>query len=189
MKLIGLTGLRGSGKSTVANILCTEYGWIELSFANPLKKGLQEMFQLESKQLFGPDKEQVDDFWGVTPRELLQVIGTELFREILPQKLPYLKGPIWLKACEKELLKLKDNPNIPGIVISDVRFLDEVNLIRSYNGKILHVLRDSQKTSKWNLHSSEMMAANYKTFNPDYIIKNNKTIEALKKKLSYVELG
>ena len=78
--LIGLVAPKRSGKDTAANYLCSAYGFKKYNFADPLKKGVSEIFGLTYDQLNGDDKEKIDPFWGVTPRELFQKIGTELFQ-------------------------------------------------------------------------------------------------------------
>lgn len=48
MDLIVLTGLRGSGKSAVADYLCKNHGYQRRSFATPLKKAAMSMFGLST---------------------------------------------------------------------------------------------------------------------------------------------
>lgn len=102
--LIGLVAPKRSGKDTAANYLCTSYGFKKYNFADPLKKGVAEIFGLTYEQLDGVYKETVDPFWGVTPRELFQKVGTELFQFELPKIVPEFKDfdrTFWVKCFEK----------------------------------------------------------------------------------------
>ena len=61
------------------------------NFADPLKNAIGEIFGFSYEQLHGKEKEIVDPFWGVTPRELFQKIGTELFQYHLPNEVEKMK--------------------------------------------------------------------------------------------------
>jgi dephospho-CoA kinase len=50
-KIIGLCGLIGSGKGTVANELWQTYGYQPRSFANALKDGVASLFGSDRKTL------------------------------------------------------------------------------------------------------------------------------------------
>lgn len=102
--LIGLVAPKRSGKDTAANYLCSAYGFKKYNFADPLKKGVSEIFGLTYDQLNGDDKEKIDPFWGVTPRELFQKIGTELFQYELPKIVEQFNDygrTFWVKCFEK----------------------------------------------------------------------------------------
>ena len=83
--LIGITGKRGHGKTTAANVLIRDFGFIEYSFAKPLKEICKIMFRLTDEQVYGDYKikEKIDERIGRSPREILQLIGTEFGRERL----------------------------------------------------------------------------------------------------------
>ncbi len=138
--LVGITGACGAGKSTVARHLCEGHGWREMSFADPLKEGVMHMFGLRPEQVYC-DKETVDPFWGVAPRALLQVVGTELVRERLAQHLPQV-APVWVRALDRRLSALLASDPDAKVVIPDVRFEDEVEYIRARGGAIWHVSRE-----------------------------------------------
>lgn len=171
--IIGLSGLKGSGKSTVAKILCEKHNFIEFAFADPLKRGVQEMFGLSDFQLYGDYivKEMVDPFWNVSPRVLMQIVGTELMRNELPRHIPDMNN-IWIRMMEKRIKEC----NHPRIVISDCRFLDESCMIRNNNGLILRICRNGIYCE--DFHESEKMA-----FEVDYTIFNTGTIEDLEENI------
>ena len=90
--LIGLVGLIGSGKDTVAERLVTQHGFERDSFAKSLKDATASIFGWDRELLEGNTKEsrewreQPDIFWSkkfnkeITPRWVLQYFGTEVCR-------------------------------------------------------------------------------------------------------------
>ena len=91
--LIGLVGLIGSGKDTVAERLVTHHNYKRDSFAKSLKDAVSSMFNWDRELLEGNTsesrvwREQPDKFWSermgaeITPRWVLQYFGTEVMRQ------------------------------------------------------------------------------------------------------------
>jgi hypothetical protein len=123
--LIGLVAPKRSGKDTVANYLCSSYGFKKYNFADPLKKGIKEIFGLTYEQLDGKDKEVVDPFWGITPRELFQKIGTEIFQFELPKVIEQFGDfdrTFWVKCFEKWYITKKEEYEINRMYWSNNTF-------------------------------------------------------------------
>jgi dephospho-CoA kinase len=51
--MIGICGKKFHGKDTIANYLIQRFGFTKVSLADPLKKGVQEIFGLTDNQLWG----------------------------------------------------------------------------------------------------------------------------------------
>ncbi len=178
--LVGLVGKKGSGKSTFADFLSqSEKDFVEIAFADTLKQLLKNMFFLEDNQLYGSQKEIIDENLGVSPRQLMQIVGTELFRNHLRECLPELKledKSIWIWNLEKKIgMHPYHNRNI---VVSDVRFQNEVECIKRLGGIIIRISRPSLASSV-NSHSSEMLSLQEADIY--YDVTNDGTIEDLKK--------
>lgn len=124
MKVIGLLGGAASGKSTIGDYLVHKYGARKYSFAFPLKEIVRRAFDLTDNQVFGsqPFKETVDPRYNVSPRWLLQRLGTEGIRSVLGED-------FWWQNCLDRLAE--DDPTIA--VIEDFRFQNEVNGFLSLN--------------------------------------------------------
>lgn len=175
-KIIGLAGKKGCGKSTLASHLRWYLdGAVEYSFALPLKRAIREVFGFDDKQLgLSPDpdntKESRDEFWGETPRKIMQVVGTELFRDKLAELFPdnerFGKGNIWISAFEKWL---QGNTKHEHVIVSDVRFPNEAEAIRKLGGEIWLIERPSL-SAQTDSHSSEQIQ-----FSPDRVIVNDAT--------------
>jgi hypothetical protein len=149
--LLGLCGLMGSGKSTVASYLVSEYHFIELSFAGLLKDVVSLLFDWPRDVLEGDTPESrewrntVDEWWSqrlsidhLTPRMMLQRFGTDLVRQ-------KFHPDFWVIALERKIVRLmKTHTNI---VISDCRFENEVDLLHQLGGLVVRVERE---TPEWS---------------------------------------
>ena len=81
--IIGLTGGKGCGKSTVAKIINKLHDYEIISFATPIKDMLR-VLGLGDAELNDPTiKEIVLDEYGKTPREMMQSLGTEWGRMLV----------------------------------------------------------------------------------------------------------
>ena len=180
--LIGIVGLIGSGKDTVAERLVTHHGYKRDSFAKSLKDAVSSMFNWDRDMLEGNTtssrhwREQPDKFWSekmgkeVTPRLILQQFGTEVMRG-------QMYDGIWVDSV---IGRYKGE----NTVISDTRFQNEIKTIKAHGGKILLVKRGELPTreemqkqgalrSEWDWMGSEF----------DYIIENNGTLTQLNVKI------
>ncbi len=180
--LIGLVGLMGSGKDTVAEHLVEYHGFKRDSFAKSLKDAVASMFNWDRKLLEGSTKksrewrEQPDAFWSerfgkeVTPRWVLQQFGTEIMRG-------QMYDAIWIDSC---IGRYKGEPT----VISDTRFINEIKTIKAQSGKIICVKNGKLPTQKEmqekGAHQSEW---DWLNSDFDFVIENNGTKEELFEKV------
>ncbi len=127
MRIIGLLGAAGSGKSAVSNYLVDKYGARKYAFADPLKAIAQRVFDFTHEQLWGTQeqKETVDPRYGFSPRWLLQRLGTQGIREVF--------GPdVWWSLCLERILE--DRPALA--VVEDFRFVNEVEGFLAINDAV-----------------------------------------------------
>jgi hypothetical protein len=116
----------------------------------------------------------VDPFWGSTPREILQVFATEACRNIM-------RKDIWIRALERRILDLSDT-NL--IVIPDVRFINEVNAIRTWGGCLVKIVRPGWSHEDRATHRSESELIGYDDW--DDTIVNEGTLKDLSDKVNRV---
>lgn len=132
-KIIGVAGLANSGKDTLADYIIANKNksFSKYAFAKPIKDMMINCLGFSEEQCYNQElKQTVDNFWGLSPREVMLLVGTKLFRE-------NWRYDFWVKLMEKKII---DNPN-QNMIISDVRFPNEAELIRQYGGKIIVVHR------------------------------------------------
>lgn len=143
--IIGFVGFIGSGKDTAADYLVNSHGFRRDSFANTLKDAVSAIFGWDRTLIEGRTKEarewreQVDTWWAerlgmpqLTPRWILQQWGTNVLRECF-------HDDIWIASLENKLRQTKDD-----IVISDVRFPNEITAIHNAGGLVIRIKRGSE---------------------------------------------
>jgi hypothetical protein len=198
--IIGISGLIGSGKGTVADFLVENRNFVKLSFADRLKDGVSTLFGWDRALLEGDTvesrefREQPDDYWSketgqvITPRRVLQLYGTECLRQ------GFFDG-IWVSLVKQQIL---EDPN-KNYVIPDCRFWNELLMIQQIGGHTWEVWR-GEKPTYWEeagelnkqfnpppkdnniattypeVHPSEWRWAG---FNFDISIKNNGSLDEL----------
>lgn len=132
--LIGLTGLAGSGKSTVASMLADEFAFTELALADPILDMVCTLFQAAGvDQAWAIERalKEQPTVLGYSYRHLAQSLGTEWGR--------HLSEDFWLRVLQLRL----QQPELEGenVVISDVRFPNEAQFILDRGGCVVRVLR------------------------------------------------
>lgn len=134
--IIGLCGVKGSGKTTAAEYLGMSQLLHRVAFADPIKAALKVKFGLTDAQLYGDQKEIVDPLLGVTPRVAMQREGTEFGRDTYG-------GDIWIRVLKKRIdRRILAHPDITrGFAIEDVRFRNEADAIRSWGGIVIGLRR------------------------------------------------
>ena len=167
--IIAISGLIGSGKDTVADYLVNLHEFRRESFAGNLKNAMCEIFGWDREMLEGRSKssrewrEQVDEWWAkrlnmphLTPRWILQYVGTDVIRG-------HFHDDMWLASLENKLRKTDDD-----IIISDVRFKNEVKMLKDLGAVCVEVTRgdkpawyqyaldgDTKKLETLKVHRSE----------------------------------
>jgi hypothetical protein len=168
MKIIGVIGPIGSGKDTIAEYLIQNHGYTKLSFAARVKDVAAVAFGWPRDMLEGDTqasrvwREEVDPFWQITPRLALQKIGTEMFRA-------NICDDFWIRIVEQNVQQLKEQ-GVKGVVITDCRFENEIQLIKHLVGTVIRVQRDAPPPwaedalqgkpfdSRYNVHVTEWNA-------------------------------
>lgn len=239
--IIGLSGLAGSGKDFIANILVEQHKFVKIALADPLKRICQDVFNFSDQQLWGPseernkpdkryftgrtrneivdyedarclcalDKISRDDFSEptkeemleyrkiyLTPRFALQQLGTNWGRNCYPD--------IWTNytlRLAKKLLSNQDWQYDPrygtwqesgdfdhpqGVVISDIRFQNEMTAVKNEGGKIVRIYRKKSTTLYGidSLHSSEQEQREIPDSAFDYILNNQDDLPILQQEIN-----
>lgn len=179
--LVGLAGRAGHGKSEVSKIL--RRTWMadadndrmdrveaEVAFADPIKDAVQAMFGYDRKTL---------EYWKRTTepvpplhrsmRVILQTLGTDWGRDTI-------QPDIWLRLWEHRVKDLQHKLGYGTrllVVVPDVRFQNEVTLIKSLGGVVVEVVRPDYEEGED--HASELQELE----NVDEVVMNDSTLSRL----------
>lgn len=161
--LIGITGKARSGKNTVADLIRKEVPrTFQLqAFADPIKRMLSEL-GLTHEQLDGRLKEAVDSRFGVTPRQMMQTLGTEWGRQMV-------NPDIWVTVQNRQ--------HFLPTIFTDVRHENEARFIRGHEGLIVHVIGRGGISGD---HGSEQGIF---AKDADYVIENRSSLSDLQEQV------
>lgn len=153
-RVIGLSGVAGSGKSTAASYL-QQRGYQLVKFAGPLKDMCRAIGMTES-QIEGDHKERPSALLqGKTPRQAMQWLGTQWGRDLIGRH-------FWIGLWEARVNAVLDEGGC--VVTDDCRFPNEADAIRKLGGV---VIRLQGRGGIAGGHSSESL-----DWEPDEVIDN-----------------
>jgi hypothetical protein len=174
-----MTGRAQHGKDSVAGVLVAEFGFKAFAFADALK---------EIVYTLNPYFEQRDDAYRIQDivqeggwdyakqnpevRRLLQVMGTEAGRDILGEN-------VWVNTLGRKVSAFLKETGTPiyaaRIVITDVRFPNEVAWLQENGGDLWKVVRPGFD-NKVDAHPSEQYVDG---FDEDLTLVNNTNLPGL----------
>lgn len=163
--VIGFGHKMGTGKDTAADTLVQNHGYANVKYADKLKELCASLFGWNRDLLEDPQfKDMKDDFWNITPRRALQIVGTEAMRN-------NVRDDIWVKSLE---LQIRTGSYHSRYVVTDVRFPNEADAIRQWGG---HVFRIDRPGYCGGTHASETALDDYTKW--DGVIDNTGTVAEL----------
>jgi len=171
--LIGILGTSGIGKSTLANAMeedvttCTpNHIGLVYGLADKLKKTSRELFPLiksyEYYQEHRKEKELIIFDYKMSPRDIYIHVGL-CMRKINPN--------VWIDYLMTEI---DSQVNDYVSIIADVRFENEVNVIKAKGGIIIKLERET----RIEMNTADVFANFYE--GADITYKNNRSIKDLK---------
>lgn len=175
--ILGLSGVAGSGKDTVADILVKELGFNKVAWADPLRDFLMAQdpwVKRDKLPMFARLSEVIEKYgwqgykespYANEVRTLIQRTGTEAGRG-------QIGDSVWINATIARLPK-------GDVVISDCRFPNEIEILKEYGeGRIVRVVRpDAGLSGAHGGHSSEQSLPEHYF---DFTIVNDDSLDVLK---------
>lgn len=186
-KIVGIAGRKRHGKDTGANYL-REGGFTATALADPCKQIVMDLYGLTWDQVYGSDaeKEAVDLRWGLSPRRIMQLMGTGVGRLIHPET--------WIRKCLENIragqeghphvvrddvrrcFRTRNTPTTAW-VISDIRFPNEAAHVRAAGGVVIKVVRPGMPDT-----DTDESETSVDLVEADHIIDNDGSLEDLRKK-------
>jgi cytidylate kinase len=180
MKLIGIAGRKGSGKTTIGKELLS-CGYIRVSFADFLKETCSKLFNINIEKFYDAlEKEKIFDvhcLWNIDKcmelsdlanldlnfvvnkklkniREMLQFVGTDVLRKH--------DSNIHIRKTKERIA------NLEKCFFDDIRFSNEREMIEEMGGICIYLFRPSN----WDYSNHESETSLLRTdFN--YVLINN----------------
>lgn len=181
--IVGLVGRARVGKDTFAEMLADELfeiiksRFVLMAYSQELKTRVQKDFDLRYEQLWGNEKEVLDEryvkqetisgpeYW--TGREILQAYG-QFFRTI--------DSNFWVN----NLFSVIDLKGYKNIIITDVRHINEATAIKNAGGFLIKIIsnREGMPEIHGSQHISETAMDDYTDI--DLTVTNNQGLEELR---------
>jgi len=172
--LIGICGKAASGKDTIGDYLVKEHLFNKISLADPIKRLVKDVFVLDDFQVYDRiEREKNLEKWnGWSVRKLLQIIGTELFREKIDEQ-------IWVKSLYYRMEQLKNNSVcVSNYCICDIRFPDEVKYLKEKMGNDFVLIKVIRPGCDGNVGIKGHISESF-DLNADIVINNDGDKEKL----------
>jgi len=166
IRVIGIYGKARAGKTTARRFL-ERYNITPLSLADELKKAVNNLFDVPLEELYSEKKSE-------RTRWILQFFGTECCRNIDPL--------VWVRKTSERILELSQE-GVNLVVIDDVRFLNEVDMLKNdWNATIVKLVgpEDMVTTEEQKNHISETQMDNVPDSYYDAVYRNTGTLEELR---------
>jgi hypothetical protein len=195
-RLIGITGVAGVGKDTLADYLVREHKFVKYALADPIKRLLNDRFgwTMEDWQdRAWKERSEINAGWKkhggrhFSPRSWAQWLGTEVGRFLAGEDVWAHKMADAWHALDREIVYYRDLAMDPPrgqlMVVPDVRFDNEARIIGNLGGVVIRVVRQDAKPVEQ--HASELgvdnryvhcMVENYGSI-PDFLARAEATLE------------
>ena len=144
--IVAISGRKFHGKDTCANVLTEYAGFEHHNLADPVKDVCSEMFGIPRGYYdqSGMKEQRLKRWPYVTPRKTLQDLAQQM-RDLYPD--------IWVQHFLRKLVTLDPNARI---VISDLRYPNEIDMVQQLGGVICFVTRpELEASSAKDTHESE----------------------------------
>lgn len=170
-RIIAITGMKRSGKDTIADYLAKQHGYHKIKISFPIKQICKNVFDFTDEQLESDAKDVIDKNWGISPRHAMQFIGTEIFQHKI-NELVNVGKELWIK---KTVLLIEQSQ--APVVISDLRFQHEHKLLKDLYKDQCIIIQTSRRTNlTQDNHVSEQ---EWDSFPADCHINNNSGLSDL----------
>ena len=107
----------------ITKILIDKYNYIQINYDDLYKDACRQFFNLTYDQIHGNEYDAVDQFWTVTPKEIIMFVQTKIFENELFGFIPNIESKLWIKYMER---KFNENPNTNYVVNIQLEDFSEI---------------------------------------------------------------
>lgn len=178
MKIVALTGPKGSGKDTVADIICRKLKHVKrVAFADPIKAVVQHIFLLDEIDNYEYDRlkrSRFDVYGGDFETTWKSIEGRHVVREIGMLMRSYDTSQ-FTKYVEREIVNAMGHTEI--FVVTDLRFDNEYEMLKFHGAEIVKIARPNYH------YDGHVTERGFGDDLVDRIIDNNGSLEALEEQV------
>lgn len=146
--IVALFGPQQVGKTTAANSLVKNHGFVRVAFAGPIYRMAGALLNLSVEEVRKLPKDQPMVALGHrTLRYTLQTLGTEWGRELMGRNL-------WVDAAQREIQVYVESGK--SVVIDDLRFNGEYEMLKAFDCRFVRLHRADAPEQEWTTHYSEL---------------------------------
>lgn len=177
-QVLGLTGYKQSGKNTAANLIHSNFS--TETFASIRQLAFADAIKIEVAKELGISYEDVERLKSkIAMRKLLQFWGTEYGRDTLGEN-------VWVDKVRNKIFTAVQK--IPAgklflFIITDVRYKNEEEFIRSMNGALVRVERKDSNMGNMDTHRSE---SDIDKIRCDFTLPNHGKLADLKRECLWI---
>lgn len=170
-RLVLLSGKKRSGKDTAAACLTDQFGFRRFAFADPLKDAAADMLAVPRSHFENEYKDTILPDYGFTPRDFIIRLGTDFAQKV--------NHNFWVVNMERRLQQLVIHNPAADIVITDVRFQQELDAFKHIATDILRIERPGLPPGSTHISETDLDGR----LDEMTIIKNDSTISAFYQKI------
>jgi len=173
--VIAFSGKSKAGKTTAANYLQVNFGFIKVSFADKLKELSQQFYPFTTVEVYGELKDKQYKNFDWTPRDFLIRLG---------HFARYHDKDFFVKSLMDKIDRRSN------YVIDDLRFNNEANALKEINATLIRIERYKKYLNNI-IDSSETELDDFKDFHYRINEAENLNIKSLHTKIDLImdELG
>ena len=173
--IIAICGYKRCGKDTIADYVSNVYNYKHLKISYKVKELVKNLFNITDTD-YDNKKEIRNEYWGVSIRQMMQFIGTDMFQFKIQELIPDIGRDFWIKSLlSSDLINDIKNKKY-NIVLSDLRFIHEYNKLKELNIPLVVIRVTNSNVNNTDNHISELEHLNIPF---DYEIKNDGSITEL----------
>jgi len=178
LKIIALTGPKGSGKDTVADIICRRFKSVtRVAFADPIKKVAQHIFLLndsDNEEYDRLKRSNIEIHGGKFETTWKHVEGRHVVREIGMLMRSYDPSQ-FTKYVSDAITKARGTSDI--FVVTDLRFDNEYIMLKEHGAKIVKISRPDHQ------YDGHITERGFNDYLVDCIIDNNGSLQKLEEQV------
>lgn len=174
--IIGLLGRARRGKDTVANYIIKKYPcYTNIKLSKPIKDAAKSLYDFTYEQLEGSQKEIIDPRWNISPRDAMVFITSTFMNK--------MGTDFFSKRLFGEFDTSAEVSAQNYIIISDVRYENDLAEIKKRNGIIIKIIRDIEPYHEWESQIDTFTDTNGGENTCKYTISNNGSLADLYKSI------